>query len=87
VLISQTKTPDGQQIIQRIIFSLVETSHPARSGEIRLEEYNFRVNKEGNETRYDMSLILPALSNWPAFPTEPLTERALAHLKEAYDLA
>ncbi len=85
-LIAETEAPNGQQMTQRIIFSLVETSQPARSGEIQLEEYQFNVNQTGNEARYDMSVMLPVLKNWPAAQADPLTEKALAYLKEGYSL-
>lgn len=87
VLLSQTEGPDGQQMMERIIFSLVETLQPARSGEIPIEEYQFNVNRSANETRYDMNLVFPALRSWSAVQADRLTEKALSHLKHAYDLA
>ena len=86
VILSEALGADAEQMVRRIIFSLVETSMPARSGEIPVEHYRFNVNQSVNEARYDMALVKPVLANWTAPQGDRLAEKALVHLKREYGL-
>jgi hypothetical protein len=85
-LVSQTQGPEGRQMAEQIVFSLLQTLRPARRGEIAPEEYQFNLDHAANEANYDMSLILPILRDWPVGQGDPLTERAATYLRHAYGL-
>lgn len=86
-ILSEAQGPGEEQMIERVIFSLLHMFFPARDGEIRVEDYRLSVNQAENEARYDMTLILPALKHWTVSRENRLAEKALAHLKHAYALA
>ncbi len=87
VILSEAQGPGAEQMIERIIFSLVKVIPPTRSGEISVEDYRFNVNQSENEAKYDMALVQQAVANWTAPQGDRLAEKALAYLKRAYSLA
>lgn len=83
--IAEADHETGAELKERIVFSLVGTSTPRRSGEIRPEEYQFSILKEENQKRYDMDLITEALNRWyPASWSDDIAKRAFTQLHNVY---
>jgi len=86
-LISEANYDKTNKLKERIVMSLVSTSHPARSGEIPIESYRFSVEKQTNERNYDMNLIIPALKKWHTVNwSEEIAKRVFSLLKKEYNV-
>ena len=86
-LISEANYDKTNKLKERIVMSLVSTSHPARSGEIPIESYRFSVEKQTNERNYDMNLIISALKKWQTVNwSDEINKRAFSLLKQEYNI-
>jgi len=86
-ILAEAENESGTDLKERIIFSLVTTTTPARSGEIRTEEHQFSVEKGKNEQKYDMSSITDALKKWYAVKwSDEIAKRAFSRLQRAYNV-
>ncbi len=84
-ILAEAENESGVDLKERIIFSLVTTTTPARSGEIRPEEHKFSVEKGKNEQKYDITSITDALKRWYAVKwSDEIAKRAFSRLKQAY---
>jgi hypothetical protein len=86
-LISEANYDKTNKLKERIVISLISTSHPARSGEIPIESYTFSVEKQTNERNYDMNLIIPALKKWHTVNwSDEIAKRVFSLLKQEYNV-
>jgi len=86
-IISEASYDKTNKLKERIVLSLVNTTHPSRSGEIPIESYEFSVEKQTNERNYDMNLIIPALKKWHTENwSNEIAKRAYSCLQSVYNL-
>jgi len=84
-IIAEADREPATELRERIVFSLLSTTTPRRSGEVRPEEYQFSVLGQENEMRYDMGLIKEALNRWGGVTwSDEVAKRAFAQLQSAY---
>jgi len=86
-IIAEADNESKTELRERILFSLVSTTTPARSVKIRPDEYHFSVEKAVNEQRYDMDSIKGALQKWHAVTwSDEIANRAFLRLASEYNI-
>lgn len=86
-LVSQADDDPTGELKARIGFALVR-GHRAVSGKPpKPEDYELLVDKDGNEQRYDMTILVPALARWREAATwDPVASRVFDFLSVEYGL-